>query len=203
MLISSIGTTVTAELGQVTLPETGHPIAKGLGSSAEIVADVQSFDLIGDIIPGGATVVANFNQVTPASVDDLEEARMVIDGDIPSNRSTGQISETDLVSSGNPASGVFGGDFAAPGDPKGALVTVATGKVKISTAGIVSVGMGTDDGGYLRIDLDGNGISASDQVVALDGAGAFRYGTADVDFPAGNFGFEWLAYNAGGAFGSE
>ena len=203
MLISSIGTTVTAELGQVSVPETGHPIAKGIRSSAEFVANAQSFDLIGDIIPGGATVVASFSQVTPASVDDLEEAQRVIDGDIPSNRSTGQISEADLVSSSNPASGVFGGDFAAPGDPKGALVTVATGKVKVSKAGIVSVGMGADDGGYLRIDLDGNGISASDQVVALDGTGAFRYGTADVDFPAGTFDFEWLAYNAGGAFGSE
>ena len=146
--------------------------------------------MIGDIIPGGATVVASFSQVTPASVDDLEEAQRVIDGDIPSNRSTGQISEADLVSSSNPASGVFGGDFAAPGDPKGALVTVSTGKVKVSKAGIVSVGMGADDGGYLRIDLDGNGISASDQVVALDGTGAFRYGTADVDFPAGTFDFE-------------
>ena len=136
-------------------------------------------------------------------MDDLEEAQMVIDGNIPSNKLTGQISEADLIFSGNPASGVSGGDFAAPGDPKGALVTVATGKVKVSTAGIVSVGMGADDGGYLHIDLDGNGIFASGQVVALDGNGAFRYGTADVDFPDGTFDFEWLAYNARGAFGSE
>ena len=108
---------------------------------------------------------------------------MVIVGNIPSNKLTGQISEADLIFSGNPASGVSGGDFAAPGDPKGALVTVATGKVKVSTAGIVSVGMGADDGGYLHIDLDGNGISASGQVVALCGTGAFLYWTADVDFP--------------------
>ena len=65
MLISSIGTTVTAEFGQVILPETGHPIAKGLGSFAEFLANAQSFDLIGDIIPGGATVVASFSQFTP------------------------------------------------------------------------------------------------------------------------------------------
>lgn len=203
MLISSIGTTVTTELGTVSLHDTGHPISQGLPTSGQFVSNANQFDLIGDIIPGGSTVVASFKQVTPSSVDDIEEALEVIQGNIPSKKSTGTVSEADLTASGNPASGVFGGDFAAPGNPTGALVTVATGKVKVDSAGLISIGMGADDGGYLRIDLDRNGISDADKVVSLDGTGAFRYATVDVDFPAGTFDFEWMAYNAGGGFGSE
>lgn len=204
LLVSSIGQTITSDIGAVTVHDTGHPTAGGLIGDKTFINDSNQFDLAGEIFPGDATVVASFTRTTAASVDSIEEAQQVITGEIRNRKSTGTIPEADIVASGNAASGgVFSGDFAAPGDPTGGFVTVATGKIRISSADTISVALGADDGGYVRIDLDGNGITDADQVLTLDGTGAFRYATADVDFTAGTFDFEWAAYNSGGAFGSE
>ncbi len=204
LLVTSIGQTITSDIGPVTLHDTGHPAAGGVTGDKVFVNNSNQFDLAGDVFPGNATVVASFTRTIAASVDSIEEAMQVVAGEISSNTSTGSAPEADIVAEANAAGGpVFGGDFPVPGDPSGGFVTVATGQVRISDADTISIALGADDGGYLRIDLDNNGIDASDQVLALDGTGAFRYATGDVDFPAGTFDFEWLAYNSGGGFGSE
>ena len=204
MLVSSIGQTINSDIGPVTVHDTGHPSAGGLSGDKVFINNSNQFDLAGEIFPGDATVVASFTRTIAASVDSIEEAQQVISGEIKNRKSTGSIPEADIVVSGNAASGgVFSGDFPAPGDPTGGFVTVATGQIRIGSADTISIALGADDGGYVRVDLDGNGISHDDQVLTLDGTGAFRYTTADVDFPAGTFDFEWVAYNSGGAFGSE
>ncbi|MDA0752624.1 MAG: hypothetical protein O2964_18130 [Verrucomicrobia bacterium] len=204
MLVSSIGQTITTDIGPVTFHNTGHPTAGDMTGEKTFINNSNQFDLAGEIFPGNATVVASFTRTIAASVDSIEEAQQVINGEIKNRKSTGTLPEADIVAAGNAASGgIFSGDFAAPGNPAGGFVTVAKGQIRIGSADTISVALGADDGGYVRIDLDGNGISADDQVLTLDGTGAFRYTTADVDFPAGTFDFEWVAYNSSGAFGSE
>ena len=204
MLVSSIGQTLTADIGPVTIAASEHPAAGGATGDSVFVKNTHSFDLAGAFFPGNATVVASFKRVLPASVDSIEEAMMVIAGELPSQQSKATISEADLVAAANPASGgVFDGDFEVPGNPDGGFVTVSRGKIEIATAGTIALAIGADDGAFLRIDLDKNGLNDEDHIMSLDGTGSFRYTTTDVEFPKGTFDFEWVAYNATGAFGSE
>jgi hypothetical protein len=201
-LVSSIGAVVSTQVEMGSIVSGEHPAAGGIEGSFELFDGTWSLNLVGEEIPGDATVVANFERVIPATVDRLSTVDGLIDGTIPSTKESGILDAADMVG-GAPAFGVFFDDEALPGDPTEAFAAVATGKLVVDAAGTYSIGLGIDDGDRLRVDLDGNGLNASDDVLVEDATGAFRYVTDDVDFPAGTFDFQWVAFNSGGDFGAE
>ena len=75
MLVSSIGQTITSDIGAVTIQDTGHPAAGGMNGEKTFINNSNQFDLAGEIFPGDATVVASFTRTIAASVDSIEEAQ--------------------------------------------------------------------------------------------------------------------------------
>ncbi|MGK0185793.1 MAG: hypothetical protein ACI9R3_001574, partial [Verrucomicrobiales bacterium] len=201
-LVSSIGIVVSTNIGMGTITDNTHPAAGGLDGTFNVLNGTWDINLVGEEIPGDATVVAQFERIIPPTVDNLATVDGMIDGSIPSSKQSGTVESADFIGSAG-ALGSFFDDASLPGDPDGAFGVVAKGKMVIETAGTFSLGLGVDDGGRLRIDLDQNGLDANDDVFVEDAIGAFRYIIADVMFPAGTFDFEWISFNSGGDFGSE
>jgi len=206
-LLSSIGTPLTTTLPEVRISAPGHASAGGQEGSFPFVTNENTFQGIGTELPGGSTVVAAFVRTVSASVLDLEAADALFDGTTPNtgvSRTT--LTVADIVSSLSPASQIpfFDWDNPIAGDPDGGFAVRATGKIEAS-AGAVSLAIGGADGSRLRIDLDGNGLSADDNVIMLDRRGAWQYSAPeDVTFPsAGSYDFEWVSFNAAAEFGSE
>lgn len=201
-LLSSIGQSVNMEMVDVTVVE-GHPAVGDLSGASEFVTGAQNFNTIGELLPENSTILANYARILPYTVDSLAVADAVIAGEVPADTVDGTAESTDLVGI-DQADGAFFDDWPVPGDPQGTFVTVATGKFDVPAAGTFSVALNADDGARLRIDIAGDGITADDDVVSLDGTGAIRAGYADVTFAEpGMYDFEWVSYNTSGDFGSE
>ncbi len=206
-LLSSIGTPLTTTLPEVRITAPEHPSAGGQEGSFTFVRNEHTFQSLGAELPGGSTVVAAFVRTVSASVLDLEAADALFDGTTPN---TGvertSISVADIVSSLSPASQIpfFDWDNPIAGDPDGGFAIRATGTLEAS-AGVASLAIGGADGSRLRIDLDGNGLDANDNVIIMDRRGGWQYAApVDVDFPsAGNYDFEWVSFNAAAEFGAE
>lgn len=207
LLVSSIGTAATFELPIVAITGPNHGAAGGQTGSAVFVNGSNTFQSIGVDLPQNATVVAAYVQTVTASVGDLEEADALFDGTTPNTGvQDGTTSTADIVLTGGPASNLqaFDFDFGIPGDPSGGFAVRSTGSIEVASAGTYSLALGSDDGGRLRIDLDGNGIDPNDNVIVQDRTGAWQYsGGVDVEFEAGTFDFEWVAFNDQGIFGAE
>ena len=201
-LVSSIGAVVSSDVGMGTITGGEHPATGGLTGSFEVLNGTWDVNLVGEEIPGDATVIAEFERIIPPTVDSLATVDGLIDGAIPSSKQTGTIESADVAGVAG-AFGSFFDDEPLPGDPDGAFAVAASGKLLVGAAGTYSLGLGIDDGARLRIDLDQNGLDANDDVLVEDATGAFRYVIADVAFPAGTFDFQWVAFNSGGDFGSE
>ena len=205
MLVSSIGSTLTTELGPVAIKASDHAAAGGRSDEHEFVSGSHAFDLPGAILPTDATVVASFSRKIPYQINSLERLDAMISGQLKSIQSEFMADFADIALEVSPA-GVF--EFAyesyLPEEVSGSFGVRGTGKIKVKDSGIYSLALGVDDGGRLRIDLDNNGFSDEDNVIVEDTSGAFRYKAADVSFAkAGTYDFEWASFNSGGAFGSE
>ena len=205
MLVSSIGTTLTTELGPVAIKASDHAAAGGRSDEHEFVSGSHAFDLRGAILPTDATVVASFSRKIPYQINSLERLDAMISGQLKSIQSEFMADFADIALEVSPA-GVF--EFAyesyLPEEVSGSFGVRGTGKIKVKDSGTYSLALGVDDGGRLRIDLDSNGFSDDDNVIVEDASGVFRYKTADVSFAkAGTYDFEWASFNSDGAFGSE
>ena len=205
MLVSSIGITLTTELGPVAIKASEHAAAGGRSDEHEFVSGSHTFELPGAILPTDATVVAAFNRKIPYQINSLERLDAMISGKLKSVQSEFTADIADIALEASPA-GVF--EFAyetyLPEEVSGSFGVRGTGKIKVKESGTYSLALGVDDGGRLRIDLDSNGFSDDDNVIVEDASGAFRYKTADVSFAkAGTYDFEWASFNSDGAFGSE
>lgn len=205
-LLSSIGTALTTTLPEIKITAPEHPSAGGQEGTAIWVENDNTFQGLGTELPGGSTVVAAFIRLVTPSVLDLAAADALFDGTTPSTavQST-SISVADIVNTVSPASQIefFDWDNPIAGDPSGGFAVRATGQVEAS-GGVVSLAIGGADGSRLRIDIDGNGFDANDDIVALDRRGGWQYSApVDVDIAAGTYDFEWVSFNAAAEFGAE
>ncbi|MDA1274146.1 MAG: hypothetical protein O2960_08850 [Verrucomicrobia bacterium] len=207
LLTGSIGSTVFEDLGEITITAPQHPAAGGKDGKFTFIRGGHNYELMGSILPQGSTTVAAFTRIIPATVNDLAEAEALFAGKTPSKQSSGSIAAADLVDANNPAANLisfFNFDNAVPGNPTGGFAIQATGKFQVDAVGTFTLALGTDDGGRLRIDRDGNGLTAADDVIVADAQGGFRYTVADIAFArTGQFDFEWVSFNTTGAFGAE
>ena len=205
MLVSSIGTTLTTELGPVAIKASDHAAAGGRSDEHEFVSGSHTFDLPGAILPTDATVVASFSRKIPYQINSLERLDAMISGQLKSIQSEFMADFADIALEASPAGIIeFAYESYLPEEVSGSFGVRGTGKIKVKESGTYSLALGVDDGGRLRIDLDSNVFSDDDNVIAEDASGSFRYKTADVSFAkAGTYDFEWVSFNSGGAFGSE
>ena len=205
MLVSSIGSTLTTELGPVAIKASDHAAAGGRSDEHEFVSGSHAFDLPGTLLPTDATVVAAFNRKIPYQVNSLERLDAMVSGQLKSIQSEFTADIADIALDTSPAGVIeFAYESYLPEEVSGSFGVRGTGKIKVKESGTYSLALGVDDGGRLRIDLDSNGFSDDDNVIVEDASGVFRYKTADVSFAkAGTYDFEWASFNSGGAFGSE
>ena len=205
MLVSSIGTTLTTELGPVAIKASEHAAAGGRSDEHEFVSGSHAFDLPGALLPTDATLVAAFNRKIPYQVNSLERLDAMVSGQLKSIQSEFTADIADIALDTSPAGVIeFAYESYLPEEVSGSFGVRGTGKIKVKDSGTYSLALGVDDGGRLRIDLDNNGFSDDDNVIVEDASGGFRYKTADVSFAkAGTYDFEWVSFNSGGAFGSE
>ena len=207
LLVSSIGTAVSMELPDVAITTPDHPAAGGQTGTAAFVNGPNTFQGLGSELPQNSTVVAAYVQTVTASVRDLDEADALFDGSTPNTGvQEASTNAADIVLESDPDSQIafFDWDFGIPGDPTGGFAVRSTGSIEVESAGTYSLALGSNDGGRLRIDLDGNGLDSDDNVILQDRRGAWQYsGPVDVEFTAGTFDFEWVAFNDQGNFGSE
>ena len=205
MLVSSIGATLTTELGPVAIKASDHAAAGGRSDEHEFVSGSHAFDLPGTLLPTDATVVAAFNRKIPYQVNSLKRLDAMVSGQLKSIQSEFTADIADIALDTSPAGNIeFAYESYLPEEVSGSFGVRGTGKIKVKESGTYSLALGVDDGGRLRIDLDSNGFSDDDNVIVEDASGAFRYKTADVSFAkAGTYDFEWASFNSDGAFGSE
>lgn len=195
-LLSSIGSVVTFEAGPMKIVTPGHPAAGGLTGTKPFVTGTHGWNLLGDTLPGGAIQVASFLQQVPPTAANLADVDAMVAGTKPSVKATELATDLDYSDS---SSGNWFSDHPIPGGATGVFGLVATGKLAVSAPGKYSFALGMDDGARLRIDVDKNGLSAADNVITDDVAGAHRVLYADVTFAsAGTYDFEATMFNSGG-----
>ena len=196
LLVSTIGTPATFEAGPVTIVTGGHPAAGGQTGSFTGVTGSFTWQLLGDILPGGATTIASFVQTNLPSVQNLADVDAMVAGSKESNKNTGTVQSYDFSDG---ASGDWTADNAIPGGVTGTWGLVGKGKISVSAPGTYSFAIGVGDGGRLRIDKNQNGIGPEDNVIVRDATGAHAPYYGDVTFTnAGTFDFEVASFNAGG-----
>lgn len=203
LLVSTIGETVTTEVGQATITTPTHPAAGGLTGSFDLLTPgtSTSLDLIGVSLPEQAITLASFNRVAVPTVANLADVDAMAAGTKPSTQSTGTASAADFALS---SAGDWFDDNAFPGDPTGVFGFVGKGQLTVSQAGTYSFALGVDDGGRLRIDRDRNGFTDADNVILEDVAGTHRAVYGDATFASsGTYDFEWTTFNTGGGASAE
>lgn len=196
MLVSTIGTPTSFEAGNATIVATGHPAAGGLTGSFPVASGTRNWQLLGERLPNGAIVVAEFVQSIPPTAASLADVDAMAAGTKQSDRSTGSVTELDFSDN---SAGDWQADNAIPGGATGVWGLVARGKINVTTSGRYSFALGMDDGARLRIDKDKNGFSAADNVINEDAAGGHRARYGDAQLDAGVYDFEVAVFNSGGA----
>ncbi|MCW5557218.1 MAG: hypothetical protein KIT22_05215, partial [Verrucomicrobiae bacterium] len=174
--------------------------AGGLTGTFNVIAEgtgPHTWNLLGDTLPTGATTVATFQQEIPPAAATLADVDAMVAGTKPSNQETASVPEVDFADG---SVGDYFSDYPIPGGFTAPFGLVIKGKLNVSEAGTYSFAVASDDGARLRIDVDRNGISASDDVIVNDVAQAHtpRYG--DATFPAaGLYDFEVTMFNSSGS----
>ncbi len=199
MLTGSIGSTASFVAGPGTIAND-HPAAGGLTGTFNVIAEdagPHTWNLLGDTLPTGSITVATFQQEVPPTAATLADVDAMVAGTKPSNQETAAVAEVDF------ADGSFGEyfvDHPIPGGFTAPFGLVIKGKLNVSAAGTYSFAVASDDGARLRIDVDQNGLSASDDVIVNDVAQGHtpRYGDATFA-AAGLYDFEVTMFNSGGA----
>lgn len=197
MLTSSIGATAQFETGDGQIVATNHPVAAGVPATFPVVTGSFNWNLIGDILPGGATTVATFIRKTPPTVASLADVDAMAAGTKPAAKASDTSTTLDYYDN---SAGDWPVDNPLPGGVTGLWGLVAKGKLNVKAAGTYSFALGMDDGARLRIDKNKNGLGPEDNVIVEDAAGGHRARYGDVSFPAaGLYDFEVTAFNSGGA----
>lgn len=208
--VSSIGAAVTVDPSQVNIvaENEGHPAASGKQGTIPWTTSPVALQGIGDNFPSTATIIATYDVVTPANVENLSRADGMFNGSIPSTMAMANIEVADLVAgeSGNwtmADSQLY--DNPVPGAATGGFAILGTGTINVTTPDTFTFVLSGDDGGRLRIDLNQDGVfDNSDNIIVDDAQHALQDNFGDATFPsAGAFGFEWVGFNSGGNFGSE
>lgn len=201
MLTSSIGTTATFLPGDGTIVTPTHPVAAGVPATFPVADLAFNWNLMGDILPGGAITVANFVRRIPPTVASLADVEAMAAGTKQAAKSSDTVRELDF-SDGSP--GDWFVDNPIPGGAVGLWGLVAKGKLNVKAAGRYSFALGMDDGARLRIDANRNGLGPEDNVIVEDATGGHRVRYGDATFAtAGLYDFEVLVFNSGGAGGIE
>jgi len=201
--------TITLELPNVSITAPEHSASGDQTGTFRFLIGENNLQGLGAELPENSTVVAAYVEIVPASVGNLVEADQLFDGTTPNTGVVkGNADAADLVNESNPGNGVIGFPFdldsPLAGASDGGFAVRATGRLEVDRADTYTLALGAADGGRLRIDLDGNGVDAADEVLTLDRRGGFQYSNnADIDFAAGAFDFEWVSFNAVGEFGAE
>ena len=201
LLVSSIGAaddSITVDNITIKVPGLA---SGGLDGTHTFVNGVATFDRLGVRLPEGAVTVASALFAGSVPVENLQTVDDMIAGTVASIQTTGPAPEADLALG---AGGVAGVNIAVPGDPVGGFGVVGDGVLDVAIPGTYTFALGVDDGARLRIDIDGNGIDAGDDVIVYDRQGGFDFAYGDVTFPsAGMYDFEWVSFNTAGDFGAE
>lgn len=196
MLVGSIGTSLSFDPGAVTVVTPGHPAAGGRSGSFTGFAGSQTFELVGSFLPTNAVTVATVTRVVPPSISSLADLEAAVTGGKATESAVASIGALD-ISDGS--GGQWGYDNAVPGGYTGNWGSVTKGRLSVAKAGTYRFAVGSDDGASLRIDLDRNGLSATDSVLEDAGPHAHQIVYANVTFgAAGNYDFELRSYNSGG-----
>jgi hypothetical protein len=197
MLTSSIGTTATFLPGEGKITAPAHPVAAGVPATFPVATMAYNWNLMGDILPGGAITVATMIRRIPPTVASLADVEAMAAGTKQASKASDTFTELDF-SDGSP--GDWSSDYPLPGGATGLWGLVAKGKVNVKAAGRYSFALGMDDGARLRVDANRNGLGPEDNVIVEDAAGGHRARYGDVTFPApGLYDFEVVAFNSGGA----
>ena len=197
-------TAATFEACKAKIEAPDHAAAGGVTGGFTVVTGDQNWQLIGDLLPEGATTIASMVRSIPATVASLADADKMAAGTKESTKTTGSITSADLSLASLASAGNWTDDADVPGSPSGAFAVIGKGKLNVKTAAKYSFAAGIDDGTRLRIDLNKNGFGPEDNVIVEDASGGFRAKYADVTFAAaGDYDFEWVAFNTGGNFGAE
>ncbi len=201
MLTSSLGSTASFQPGPGTLVTSTHPVAAGVPATFPVADLTYNWNLVGDILPGGAITVASMIRRIPPTVASLAEVDAMAAGTKPADKASGTVTELDF-SDASPGDWFW--DNPLPGGVTGLWGLVARGKLDVRTAGRYSFALGMDDGARLRIDANRNGLGPEDNVIVEDAAGGHRARYGDVTFStAGLYDFEVVVFNSGGAGGIE
>lgn len=198
MLVSSIGSLVTFDPGQVTIAAPGHPAAGGkTGSFTGFNVPAQPFGLVGSFLPPGATTLATVTRIVPPAVNNLGDVDAMIAGTKQHDKTTNNaVADIDF------SEGSFGDwtiDNGIPGGYTGNWGLRVQGKITVTTAGTYRFAVGSDDGARLLIDRDKNGFTAADIVIEDAGPHGHLTAYADASFTtAGDYDFEVRSYNSGG-----
>ncbi len=194
LLISTIGATASFEPGNANIVAAAHPAAGGLTGPLKIATGTYNWEMVGDLLPIGATTLATMERVQAPTAASLADVDGMISGAKQSNKaSDSSFTELDI---GDGAPGDFPLDWFPPGGLTGVWGLQATGKIAVSTTGTYSFAVNTDDGARLRIDADKNGFTDADTVAGGDGVATY-YG--DKQLAAGTYDYQVVAYNSGGA----
>ncbi len=197
MLTSSIGTTATFLPGNGTITAPTHPVAAGVPATFPVADLAYNWNLMGDILPGGATTVATMIRRIPPTVASLADVDAMAAGTKQATKTSDTVTELDF-SDGSP--GDWSWDYPVPGGATGLWGLVAKGKLNVKAAGRYSFALGMDDGARLRVDVNKNGFGPEDNVIVEDAAGGHRARYGDVTFAtAGLYDFEVTVFNSGGA----
>lgn len=196
MLLGSIGSTVTFTPGRATVTASGHPAAGGTTGTFDAFTGDQQFELVGTILPPGATTLATVTRVISPTIANLGDVDAMIAGTKVHEEGTGTVTALDF---GDASPGSWGNDQAIPGGYTGNWAIRAQGTINVATAGTYRFALGSDDGARLQIDVDKNGITAADLVLEDAGPHAHQAVYTNVTFPAaGTYPFEVRSYNSGG-----
>jgi hypothetical protein len=196
LLVSTIGTATTFEAGNATIVTSTHPAAGGLTGSFQVPTNSHAWQLIGDLLPNGATTIANFTRLVPPTVASLADVDAMAAGTKQSEQSTGTVTELDFSDA---SAGDWTADNPIPGGAADLWGLIAKGQINVNAAGTYSFALGVDDGARLRIDKDRNGFTNTDNVIVEDVAGAHRAVYGDLQLDPGAYDFEVTVFNSGGA----
>lgn len=196
MLTASIGATAQFEAGDGMIEAPTHPVASGIPATFTVATGSYNWNLMGDILPGGATTVATMIRNMVPTVANLAD----VDAMVAGTKQAIKASETNTTldySDNSPGDWFM--DNPLPGGVTDVWGLVAKGKLNVKAAGKYSFALGMDDGARLRIDKNRNGLGPEDDVITEDATGAHRARYGDVDFTAtGLYDFEVTAFNSGG-----
>ena len=197
MLVGSIGTAASFDPGQVTISTPTHPAAGGkTGTFTGFSTGPLNFGLVGSFLPTNAITLATVTRVIPPAINNLADVDAVIAGTKQNENATATAADIDF---NDGSAGNWFVDNPLPGGYAGNWALRVQGQLNVSAAGTYRFALGSDDGARLYIDLDRNGITATDLIIEDPGPHGHQIVYENATFGStGNYPFEVRSYNSGG-----